>query len=606
METTKNPTVLIVDDTPANLDLLERILQGRGYRVRKTPSGALALASVRRSPPDLILLDVKMPDMDGYAVCEALKAEPLACDAPVIFISALQKTEDKVRALRSGGVDYVTKPFQAEEVLARVETHLSLDRLRRSEAAAKHQANAANRAKSAFLANMSHELRTPLNAILGFAQILGQDRSLPQRTLRDIAAIENGGKYLLTLINDILDLAKVEAGRYELFPEVWSTESFFADITAGFRHRAEGKDIAFEFHAAPGMPPALFSDIKRLRQITMNLLSNAIKFTRQGRVRWSADYREEALHIAVEDTGPGIPPQDLDRIFEPFQQSGDVEQRLQGTGLGLSITHKLVQVMGGELEVESAAGQGSCFRLRIPAEAVSTVEHAKTGAGRTQSLCGYAHPQLERPLRILISDRLEPNRRVLRELLEPLGFELRESGSESECRALADHWTPDLVLADVPPGVAPLCGLATAAPSDAPPDAHAKPPVVAVSGNAFEENRRQALDAGYHDYLTKPIVFSDLTACLERCLGLQWQYAETPATRLGDLRPEQVDALLELEKQGRLSAITRYISELLEEFPESSEIRQLGALAESCDILGLEQYLQGAREELAKAEDARC
>jgi len=592
---TKTPndpgTILLVDDTPANLELLGAMLAARGYRVRKSPSGRIALESARLMPPDLILLDIKMPQMNGYEVCRALKADAATRDIPIIFISALQETDGKVEAFRAGGVDFVTKPFQAEEVVARVGTHLAIARLHRELATAREEAEAANRAKSAFLANMSHELRTPLNAILGFAQIMRLKRARNGQEHDDIAAIEGGGKYLLALIDDILDLAKVEAGRFEIFPEVWPTRPFFDDIAASFHCRAEAKGILFHADVDPRLPAALHGDAKRLRQICMNLLGNAVKFTERGRVRLDAHHAEGRLVIEVQDTGIGIASEDVAHIFEPFGQVGKGDTGRQGTGLGLSITHKLVDLMGGTIDVESVLGEGTRFSVQLPMPAVSTLEEA--GAGRDgPDPVAYVRRAGQAPVRLLICDRLEQNREVLRRLLAPLGFETREAADLRACRDLVVREAPDLVLTELE--------LELGGAGDEPFPAWAretralgKPPIVAVSGNAFAQDRERALAAGYSDYLTKPILFPDLVACLGRLLDLVWQYPIPPQSEAVVFTREEVARIGDYFATGRIGELQQYLDALAATYGGAPEVRRLRDLAYGYEIVALKKAIEG-------------
>ncbi len=413
----ENATVLIVDDTPANLSLLEKILSTEEYNVRALPSGELALASMKAALPDLILLDIKMPGMDGYETCAKLKENPLTRDIPVIFISALQETEDKIQAFAVGGVDYISKPFQAAEVLARVKTHLRLRTLQQGLEQARLRAEAANQAKSAFLANMSHELRTPLNAILGFARILQNDDSLGALQRRHARYIGQGGDFLLALINDILDLAKIEAGRFECYPDNWNTRGFLDEVIELFRIRAEQKGLFFQYEEITPLPAMLHGDAKRLRQIIINLLSNAIKFTQQGGITFRVGFETDCLRVEIEDTGLGIAPEMRQKIFEPFQQAGEGWQKSQGTGLGLAISLKLAKMMHGDLTVESVKGKGSTFRLSLPVEEVESPVEPDPREADLSRVIGFHRVRGEGAFRLLVSDDVQDYRDLMSILL---------------------------------------------------------------------------------------------------------------------------------------------------------------------------------------------
>lgn len=422
--------ILVVDDNNENLRFLAGILFEQGYAVRTVSNGSRALFSVQAEPPDLILLDIMMPGMSGYEVCEKLKAQEHSRNIPIIFISALHEVQEKVKGFVCGGVDYITKPFQVEEVLARVETHLTLQRLQQqlqennvqlqSEIAerkraeeelirykdqleelvehrtaelkksneqlqernvelqqskealqeASEAAEIANQAKGEFIANISHELRTPLNGVLGFAQVLHETHGLTPKQQRAVNMILQSGEHLLMIINDLIDLSNLEAGKIKLQPKEFFLQPFLTGLMKVFRIRAEQQQIAFEQHFVPGLPGKITADERRLRQILLNLLGNAFKFTRQGQVTFKiaslpeqeAQHAMHKLRFQVDDTGVGIPDDQLDNIFAAFHQIG--EKRLaqtEGVGLGLTVSQRLARMMNSELHVQSTVGKGSSF-----------------------------------------------------------------------------------------------------------------------------------------------------------------------------------------------------------------------------------------------------
>ncbi|QOX77390.1 response regulator [Trichlorobacter lovleyi] len=384
-------TILVVDDTPANLQLLESILQEKGYQVRAAISGQMALKAVRHQPPDIILLDINMPEMNGFEVCRALKGDQQHAGIPVIFVSAAVDTADKLHAFEEGGVDYVTKPFQPLEVLARVETHLALARakitLERQNSAleqallertrmqeqlleAKERAEAADRIKSAFLATMSHELRTPLNSIIGFTGLLLQELAGPLNAeqAKQLGMVKNSAQHLLSLISDVLDISKIEAGQLTVVAEPFNLTEVIRSVVQTVRPLAEKKGLQLALELADD-PVSITGDQRRVEQVLLNLLSNAVKFTEQGTVKVTSVREGNSCLTTVTDTGIGIQPEDLPALFRPFHQiDTGLSRRYEGTGLGLSICKKLVELMGGTILVESIPGAGSCFGFTLPVE----------------------------------------------------------------------------------------------------------------------------------------------------------------------------------------------------------------------------------------------
>jgi PAS domain S-box-containing protein len=467
---------------------------------------------------------------------------------------------------------------------------------------AREAAEMANRAKSAFLANMSHELRTPLNAMLGFAQILQRDQRLGESQQQALETIRRSGDHLLTLINDVLDLAKIEAGRFELVPSPCRLPEFLRGVAELFRIRAQQGGLRFRFTPAASLPPMVEVDERRLRQILMNLLGNAVKFTEQGEVGLSADYGDGWLRLEVADTGVGIDPRRLPNLFQPFQQEGEARYKSRGTGLGLAISKSLAEQMGGSIEVESRPGRGSRFRVSLPLPPVLGAEVRGPGRNLLSSLTGYRRRDgAERPCRVLIVEDSMINQLVLDEMLSPLGFAVDLTERGEEALSLARRTPPDLVLMDLMlPGID---GLETTRLLHQVPGLE-QLPVIAVSASVFPEDRRHSLEAGCRLHIAKPVDAGELLEALERLLDLEWQYIREPeplpappapvaALAASPLDEAQRAELMALARRGSI----RGLRERLEQLggngdPLWEDLRQA---AQRLDLRRIRELLAGPR-----------
>ena len=425
---------------------------------------------------------------------------------------------------------------------------------------AKDAAVVANRAKSTFLATMSHELRTPLNAILGYAQILRADRQLNASQTRGVSVIQQGGEQLLTLINDILDLSRIEAGKVDLNAEPVELSAFLRAITDIIRVKAEEKGLHFDFDGAPELAQAVCVDEKRLRQVLLNLLSNAVKFTERGQVRLSVralgiDAASARLRFEVVDSGIGIPPEHLQAIFEPFEQVTDMQRRFGGTGLGLSISRQLVRLMGTDIEVESQAGAGSrfWFDLELPTSLSEARREAPPGEALVTGYNGLRRT-------VLVVDDVGANRHLLIDLLSPLGFKMIEADSGEACLRLAPAQRPDMIVMDI---VMPVMdGLETTRRLRE-TAAVKSVPIIIVSASASATDERRSLACGANAFLSKPIDLERLLREIGSLLRLTWiSGASHPAAPPPDAQetmvpppPDELEILFFLAKTGNMRNI---------------------------------------------------
>ncbi len=509
--------ILIIDDILPNLRLLSNMLKEKGYKVRAVPSGEMALTVLRSASPDLILLDINMPEMNGYEVCKRLKAGSHTRDIPVIFISALDESLDKVKAFGVGGVDYITKPFQVEEVLARVENHLQLYRLQQELVLAREEAEAANESKSVFLANMSHEIRTPLNAILGFANILSG--LITEADYKEyLESIHASGQALLSLINDILDLAKVEAGKVELVLAAMDSPTMFREMEQIFRQKIQEKGLGFSVEINANVPRALVLDEARIRQVLINLIGNAIKFTDKGHTKLivnsrfdEADTNRVDLEFSVEDTGIGIPDDQKEKIFGTFEQmKGQTHAKYGGTGLGLAISKRLVEMMNGRIWVTGEVGVGTTFHVRL--EGVRVAQEAELTFRHTGDL-DVKTVKFERAT-VLVVDDAPMNRSLIKSYLAEYDLTLMEAEGGTEAVELAKAHRPDLVLMDYK--MPEVSGLEALQQIKGDPEVKDMP-VVFVTASAMKEQVEHLRKAG-DGVLTQPVSKEEVVAELIRFL----------------------------------------------------------------------------------------
>ena len=482
---------------------------------------------------------------------------------------------------------------QLEESIAKTEAALA-------------QAQNANQAKSRFLANMSHELRTPLNAILGFTQLMTRDSSIGAEQQENLKIINRSGEHLLKLINDILEMSKIEVGQMTLNETQFDLHAMLKSIEEMLRLKANAKNINLSFNIGSTVPRIISTDEGKLRQILINLLGNALKFTQAGsivlnvrREHKQASAIEEMnflftdtynLYFAVEDTGPGIEPEEIQQLFTPFEQTKVGRVSNEGTGLGLSICHKFVELMGGELKVESKINQGSVFYFQLTLREQDKAAIEKEEQGKVIALTDG-----QPTYRILAVDDVTASRLLLNKLLTCIGFEVREAGDGQQAIALWQEWQPDLILMDMRMPIIDGYEATRLIKEQIAQKKGKDTIIIALTASAFEEERVKILSAGCDDFMRKPFQEGELLTKIGQYLNVEYLYEET------------VKIDLEQEVQSELTKASLAV------MPDTwrSQLYHAAAQVDNQEIFKLLHEIPNDYQELAKgladlAEQFRC
>jgi signal transduction histidine kinase/purine-cytosine permease-like protein/DNA-binding NarL/FixJ family response regulator len=490
---------------------------------------------------------------------------------------------------------------------------LVAEQARKTAEQARLAADQANQAKSRYISAISHELRTPLNSILGYAQLMGEDTSIPLHRKQAVSVIKRSGEHLLSLIEGTLDIARIESGKLTLDVRPMNFANFAQELASQFEMEAQAKGLVFQYLEDGALPAVVRADEKRVRQILINLLGNAIKFTSRGQVTFRIRYAREMAVIEIEDTGPGLSSQEHERIFEPFTRADTPGATAPGSGLGLTIAKMLTDLMGGELSVTSTPGVGSVFKVKLflpevhvtPGTAGASGSAAPVGHGQAANKprLGYAGPRQ----RILVVDNEEADRDLLVKLLQPLGFELRTAASGHDCLDLlvAGH-QPDVILMDLAmPGMdgwetlRRIRGLQNKSPQ-------IKAHVAIVSANAFDKGLDNDLGIPSEDFILKPVRHSELLDWLTLRLSLDWLSAAPVAQRVAPTQSsaliyparEQLDALREVVSLGYYRGIMNKLDAIEAQQPESAVfVATMRALARQFQFETLGQQLNRVFDE---------
>ncbi|MCL1863238.1 MAG: response regulator [Defluviitaleaceae bacterium] len=504
-------TVFVVDDSEFYLDVARSVLEA-DYNVFTLDSGKALFDILDRVTPSIILLDLKMPHMDGFEINKRLKSDKKTANIPVVFLTGADRKEDETKALSEGAIDYIIKPFIPDILKVRVKLHMQQRR--------QIELQLANSAKSIFLANMSHEMRTPLNAIIGFSEISLYMDDLSEELRTNLMNIKGASNTLLGLINDVLDISKIESGKFELELSEYSTANMIQDsVTQSIMMKGE-KPIEFIFDVSKNFPKTLLGDELRVKQLITNLLSNAFKFTIKGEVTLGIDSTVDDdvfyMRIVIRDTGIGIKESLLPGIFDMYSQAHlSADHSVMGTGLGLTISHKLAEMMGGSISVESELGVGTVFTVWIAQQSVSdelispqsvddirNFRYSELNYGRAKSM-----PQLKLPnARILVVDDVDTNLAVAAGLLKryDIKVDFARSGPEAidiirKKTTIYDAVFMDYMMPDMD-GIEATHWIRNIG------TAYAKNiPIIALTANAMIGNEEVFLKNNFQAYITKPI-----------------------------------------------------------------------------------------------------
>jgi len=537
----KRNTILIVDDELTNLKILSRIL-GQEYTIYTATNGSGAIEKARQYMPDLILLDIVMPEMDGYETISTIKKCEQIQKIPVIFITGLEGTENEEKALDMEAADFIHKPFSEKIVMLRVRNQIQIVNQIKElvelqlhlEAAAK-AAETANRFKTSFLASMSHEIRTPLNAILGISEIHLYDESLVQEIKDAFTRIYNSGDLLLSIINDILDMSKIEAGKLELIEGEYDVASLVSDTVFLNMIKYESKPIQFIINIDENIPSILGGDEIRIKQILNNLLSNAFKYTHTGEVELSVtlenphgDPDDTVMMIfKVRDTGQGMTAEQLESLFDEYSRFNlESNKKIEGTGLGMSILRNLITMMKGEILAQSELGSGSTFTVRLPQGNVGSPVLGRETVGKLQQFRTNYETKTKRPQvirepipfgRVLIVDDVEINLYVAEAMLAFYGLQVDTATNGLEAIEKIKSNEYNLVFMDhlMPK----MDGIEATLEVRKLGSEYEKLPIIALTANAVSGARETYMANGFNGILTKPIGMYELDEILQKWMS---------------------------------------------------------------------------------------
>ena len=550
----KRNSLLIVDDDTSNLMELIHILQPE-YKIFTAKDGAAAIRKAESSLPDLILLDIVMPDMSGFEVLAKLKASELTKGIPVIIISGLGKSGNEDKGLALGAVDYINKPFDEIVVRLRTQNQIQIVNLQRELEAAVREAEAANQAKSAFLANINHEIRTPMNAIVALTELQLEEDDPANGVMDYLEKISTAGNTLMGIINDVLDFSKIESGKYELTPVRYETEVLLNDIITLNIMRIGDKPVVFRLEVVDKLFKTLCGDDIYVKQILNNLLSNAFKYTKAGTVTLSVNCAREGedevrLTFSVTDTGIGVRKEDLERVFSEYEQADVLLNRsVEGTGLGLSLARRLAELMGGGISVESEYGVGSTFSATV-LQGFDSEE--LVSRDMIENLQNFSYSEMKRKAankfersdfrqtKVLVVDDFSTNLEVAKRMFAKYQIEVDclESGEEALNRISAGEPSYDMIFMDhMMPG---MDGVETVRRIRKIGTKYAESvTIIALTANAVAGNESMFIENGFQAFLSKPLSVAKLDAVLHKWIDRE---ARHPVTADSGPKPETVEA----------------------------------------------------------------